>query len=496
MEAVQFPKPGPVSFLKRRPQLWINGQWCDPKAGASVDILDPATGSVIAQCPLGDAQDVDEAVKAARRSFETRVWRGLPPAERARIMWRFADLVEANSAELETLEILNNGMPIPLAKYSTSCCAQWLRHFAGLTTQIYGKNASAAVSGGSSELHAYTSSEPIGVAGLISPWNGPILNFTLKIAPALAAGCSVVVKPSELTPLTALWLAELGGQAGIPPGVLNVVPGLGTVAGQALVDHPDVDKISFTGSTAVGKNVVRGAAANLKRVTLELGGKSPCIVFDDADMDVAIPGAGLAIFLNTGQICSAGSRLYVQKKSFDKVVEGVAKMATQLKVGSGLDPDTMLGPLISERQRHRVQSYIDSGREGGAEVVTGGASIAGKGFFVQPTVFANARADLKIVREEIFGPVVVATPWDDLDDLVRIANDTRYGLGAGIYTSNLSKAHRVAARLQSGSVWINGYGVMHPAVPFGGYKESGWGREMGMEGLEAYLERKSVFVTL
>jgi len=493
---VQLPDHRQIPFLGRRHQLWIDGQWRDPRSGESGDVLDPATGSVIAKCPLGDASDIDAAVRAARRSFDSRVWRGMLPADRARVLWRLADLIEANAAEFANLEVLNNGMPIAFARWMIAGSAHWLRHFAGLTTQIFGRNASAAVSGTGAEVHAYTANEPVGVAGLIIPWNGPAGTFVIKVAPALAAGCSVVVKPSELTPLSALWIAELAAEAGVPAGVLNVVPGLGSVAGQALVDHPDVDKISFTGSTAVGKNVVRSAASNLKRVTLELGGKSPCIVFDDADLETAIPGAGMAIFANTGQVCFAGSRLFVQKKSFDKVVEGVASFASSLKIGSGFDPENAIGPLISDRQRQRVQGYIDSGRSDGAELVAGGAAVPGAGFFIQPTVFANPRADLKIVREEIFGPVVVATPWDDLDDLIRVANNTRYGLGAGIFTTNLSKAHRVADRLQAGNVWINTYGLMHPAMPFGGFKESGWGREMSTEGLEAFLEKKSVFVAL
>ncbi|MCZ8133177.1 MAG: aldehyde dehydrogenase family protein [Steroidobacteraceae bacterium] len=495
MAAVQIPAPHSIAFLNRRHRLWIDGEWRDPRGGFQ-DVYDPASGTVIAQCPLASAEDVDDAVRAARRTFDARVWRGMPAQERARILWKLADLIEANAEEFAKIEVLNNGMPIAFARWMMGSCSHWLRHFAGLTQQIFGRNASAAMSGGGMQVHAYTAHEPVGVAGLIIPWNGPAGTFIIKVAPALAAGCSVVVKPSELTPITALWIAELAAEAGVPPGVLNVLPGLGSVAGQALVDHLDVDKISFTGSTAVGKHIVKSAASNLKRVTLELGGKSPCIVFDDADMDVAIPGAGMAIFANSGQVCFAGSRLFVQKKSYDRVVEGLAKFASSLKVGSGFDPETMVGPLISEKQRERVTSYIESGRRDGAEIVTGGGAAPGQGFFVQPTIFANTRADLKIVKEEIFGPVLVATPWEDLDDLIRLANDTRYGLGAGVFTTNLSTAHRVADRLQAGNVWVNTYGLMHPSMPFGGYKESGWGREMSTEGLEAYLEKKSVFMAL
>jgi acyl-CoA reductase-like NAD-dependent aldehyde dehydrogenase len=485
-----------IEFLNRRQLLWIDGSHREPRNGGWIDVYDPATGAVIAKSPLGDAADIDDAVRAARRSVDAGVWRRLAPAERARIMWRLADALESNAAELVDIEVLNNGMPIAFARWMISSCAQWLRHFAGLTTQIFGRNASAAVSSGQTRLHAYTASDPIGVAGLIVPWNGPAGALIIKLAPALAAGCSVVVKPSELTPLSALLIAELAHEAGVPAGVVNVVPGLGKVAGQALVEHPGVDKISFTGSTEVGKHVVRTAASTLKRVTLELGGKSPCIIFDDADLDAAIPAAAMAIFANTGQVCFAGSRLFVQKKSFDKVVSGIAQFASGLKIGSGFDAQTMIGPLISEGQRERVKNYIESGRRHGAEIVTGGAALKGDGFFVQPTVFANAGADLQIVREEIFGPVLVATPWNDWDDLIRVANDTRYGLGAGIFTSSLSKAHLTAERLQAGTIWVNSYGLMHPAMPFGGFKESGWGREMGTEGLEAFLEKKSVYMSL
>jgi acyl-CoA reductase-like NAD-dependent aldehyde dehydrogenase len=331
---------------------------------------------------------------------------------------------------------------------------------------------------------------------LIIPWNGPIGAFAIKVAPALAAGCSCILKPAELTPLTALRLGELALEAGVPPGVLNIVTGFGQTAGAALVRHRDVDKVSFTGSTAVGKEIVREAAHTLKRVTLELGGKSPCIVFDDADMEEAIPGASMGIFANTGQVCFAGSRLYVQKKSFDKVVQGIADHAAKIPIGNGLDPANMLGPLISEKQYRRVDNYIEEAKADGAELVCGGRRYGEQGFFMTPTIFANVRRDMRIVREEVFGPVLVATPMDSLDDITAAANDTRYGLGAGIFTRDVNKAHLVAEKLRSGNVWVNCYGVVHPSMPFGGFKESGWGREMAVEGLEAFLEKKSVFIQL
>ena len=425
-----------------------------------------------------------------------RRWRGLDAERRAQVLWRLGDLFETHARELAQIDVLNNGMPVAFAEWMVASTVSQLRYFAGMVTKVSGRNASPSIANRHTKIHAYTSVEPIGVAGLILPWNGPIGTLIIKLAPALAAGCSVVVKPAELTPLSALRAAELAAEAGLPPGVLNIVPGYGPTAGQRLVDHPDVDKISFTGSTATGKRIVAAAAGNLKRVTLELGGKSPVIVFDDADPSIAIPGAAMGIFANTGQVCFAGSRLFVQKKSFDKVVAGIADFATGLKLGNGLDPASQIGPLISERQLQRVSDYLDIGRREGAEIVTGGNAVAGPGFFVQPTVFANVNATMRIVQEEIFGPVLVATPIDDIDDLVRAANATRYGLGAGVYTTDVNKAHLVADRLQAGNVWINGYGTMHPAMPFGGYKESGWGREMSSEGMAAYQETKSVFVHL
>lgn len=483
-------------FLEKQHRHLIGGEWVEPASGRRFDVQDPATGEIIAQAPDGDATDIDRAVAAARKAHETAAWRGLTSDARARILWRYAELLEAHADELAWLEVRNNGMPLAFAQWAIGASAAWLRHYAGLTGNIIGQNASGAVSGGGNSMHAYTAPQPVGVAGLILPWNGPIGSFVIKVAPALAAGCCLVVKPAENTPLTALRLGELALEAGVPAGVLNIVNGPGTVVGAALADHPGVDKISFTGSTEVGRRIVAASAGNLKRVTLELGGKSPCIVLDDADMDRAIPGAAMAIFANSGQVCFAGSRLFVQRRCFDKVVSGIADIIKTLKVGSGLDPDTAIGPLISARQRERVQSYIANGRAQGAEILAGGGVPDRGGYFLEPTLFANVRADMRIVREEIFGPVLVATPFDTLDEVVRAANDTRYGLGAGIFTSNVNNAHLLADRIEAGNVWVNCYGVMHPTMPFGGFKESGWGREMGMEGMNAFLETKSVYVQL
>jgi len=483
------------AFLQGTKLLLIDGKHVAAQSGKTFEVVNPATEEVIATVAEGDAADIALAVSAARKSFESGVWRSLPASERARIMLRFADLVEENGDELSLLETMNNGMPRAFARNSVHGGAKWLRWFGGSVTRIYGQTASSAVSA-PGEFHVYTRKEPIGVVGLITPWNGPIGTFFIKVAPALASGCSIVQKPSEITPLTALRLGELALEAGVPAGVLNVVPGFGAGAGAAMANHPGINKISFTGSTAVGKELVRASAGNLKRVTLELGGKSPCVVFDDADMDIAIPGAAMAIAANTGQVCFAGSRLFVQRKSFDKVVAGIGRVLQSLKVGNGLEEDTVLGPVVSAKQRDRVTDYIQTGLSEGAEIVSGGQPIDGKGFFVSPTVFANVHASMKIVQEEIFGPVLVATPFDDVEEVPALANATNYGLGGGIYTTNINTAHKLAARIETGNVWINCYSMLDAAMPFGGYKESGWGRELSAEGLDAYLETKSVWVKL
>jgi len=496
MNAKLDPLSGLKSELSRDQRFLIDGEWRLAANGLLFDTHDPATGTVIARVAEAGAEDVAAAVAAARRSVRARTWTGLSADARAQVLWRFAELLEAHGAELANLEVLNNGMPITFAHWMVSASATWLRYYAGSIARIHGKTAGDAMNESDRAMHAYTAREPVGVVGLIIPWNGPIGTFVMKVAPALAAGCACIVKPAENTPLTALRLGALALEAGVPPGVLNVLPGLGPVAGAALVAHPDVDKVSFTGSTEVGKQIVRSAAANLKRVTLELGGKSPCIVCDDADLDVAIPAAAMAILANSGQVCFAGSRLYAGSKVFDRVVAGIVEFASKLALGSGFEPTTALGPLISRKQRDRVLAYVECGRKEGATVAYQGTVPASDGYFVAPTVFVNSDVNARIAREEIFGPVLVATRMDDLDEIVQAANDTRYGLGAGVFTRDLSKAHRLAQALQSGNVWVNCYGLVHPTMPFGGYKESGWGREMSSEGLEAFLETKSVFMQL
>jgi len=484
------------AFLSRSHGSLINGEWLKDPREDMIGVFDPADGLQIAAVPAASAEVVDRAVAAARASFDDGRWHGLAAEDRRQVLWRFADLVEAHSDELAQLDVIDNGMPLAFAKWEMGACASWLRHFAGQTTQLFGRNASNAMSGGGIEMHAYSSVQPVGVVALIVPWNAPAGNMMIKLAPALAAGCSCIVKPAEETPLAAMRLGELALEAGIPDGVVNIVIGYGRTAGQALADHPDVDKVSFTGSTETGKRIVAASAGNLKRVTLELGGKSPVIIFDDADIEAAIPQVAMGIFANSGQVCFAGSRLYVQRGVYDRVVAGVADFSKALKVGSGFDPESVLGPLISGKQQDRVAGFIDRACCQGAEVVTGGQKIGERGFFVEPTVFANVQHDMDIMREEIFGPVLVVTPFDDLDEVIRAANDTRYGLGSGIFTRDVNKTHRVARRIDAGNVWVNCYGMTHPALPFGGFKESGWGREMGSEVLDAFTEKKSVFVKL
>ena len=482
------------AFLATPLGMLIDGHFVQSPSGRSLAVENPANGQVIAQVPAGTAEDIDIAVQSARKAFAKGTWRKNSAVERERILWRLSDLLERNLDELVELEVLDNGMPINLATRAIERAIDGVRYYAGMCTKIHG--ITSEISGQRAEFHAYSLCEPVGVAALIVPWNSPLPAACNKVAPALAAGCSCVLKPAEQTPLTALRLGQLALEAGVPPGVLNIVTGDGEVAGAALAKHVDVDKVSFTGSTEVGKELVRASAGNLKRLTLELGGKSPVFVFNDADLDIAVPRVAAAIFSNTGQICYAGSRLFIQQGIFDEVVSGIAAIASKMKLGDGFDPQTELGPLISERQQMRVMDYIASGIADGAQLVTGGKSVNRSGYFIEPTVFANTRPDLRIVREEIFGPVLTAMPFKDLTDLPSCANATRYGLGAGIFTRNISTAHLAAKRIQAGNVWINFYGGTDKSLPFGGYKESGWGREGGMEGVEAFMEKKAVYVRL
>ena len=484
-------------FIAAPRQLFIGGQWADAASGKTFETPNPATGETLARVAEGDAEDINRAVQAARAAFDDGPWGRMTPSERGRIIWRIGDLILEHADELAQLESLDNGKPFAVAQAADVPLAADLFHYmAGWATKIEGNtiNISVPYMPGAN-FHSYTLREPVGVVGQIIPWNFPLLMAAWKLGPALTTGNCVVLKPAEQTPLTALRLAELIAEAGVPDGVVNVVTGFGETAGAALAAHNDVDKVAFTGSTEVGKLIVKAATGNLKKVTLELGGKSPNIVFEDA-VDGAIEGAANAIFFNHGQCCVAGSRLFVHQSRFDEVVGGVAEIAKSIKLGSGMEAGTQMGPLVSEEQLQRVSGYLESGRAEGATAVVGGGRFGDRGFFIEPTVLTNTHGQMKVVREEIFGPVVVAAPFSDLDEIAAQANDTEYGLGAGIWTKDISKAHALAKKLRAGTVWINCYNVFDASLPFGGYKQSGWGREMGHEALEAYTEVKAVTTQL
>ena len=485
--------PAAQAFIDRAGKMLIDGQWVAAAGGKTFDAIDPATESVIARVAAGEKEDVDRAVKAARRAFEDSAWSRMRPVERERLMLKLADLIEQNAEELAQLESLDNGKLVFFARIvDVAGTVDFFRYMAGWATKIEGKTLDVSLGMPGEEYQAYTLRQPVGVVGQIVPWNFPLAMATWKLAPALATGCTCVLKPAEQTPLTALRLGELIMEAGFPPGVVNIVTGFGETAGAALTEHPGVDKIAFTGSTSVGKLIGKTAMDTLKRFSLELGGKSPVIVAGDADIGQAVGGAANAIFFNSGQVCTAGSRLYIESKIYDQVVDGLANAAKSIKIGPGHDPESQMGPVVSQEQLERVLGYIEKGKAEGGEVLAGGARHGNQGYFVQPTVFANVGPNATIVREEIFGPVVVATPYKSVDEIAAIANDTPYGLAASVWTNDLSLAHRLTRRLKAGTVWVNTHNVIDPNLPFGGFKQSGIGRENGAAAIDLYTELKTV----
>jgi phenylacetaldehyde dehydrogenase len=493
-----------VKWLEKRPvldgasgelerwQMLIDGEWQDASTGETFETFDPGRAAAIARVADGNSADVDRAVAAARRAFDDGRWSRLPAARRAEVLWTVADLLDEHAEALGRLEALNQGMPLRSAiADSLPSVARCFRYYAGWADKIQG--TSSDLDKGGRDIHAYSLKEPVGVTALIIPWNAPLSMAAWKLAPALAAGCACVLKPAEETPLTALCLGEIMLNAGVPPGVVNVVTGRGETAGAPLAAHDDVDKVAFTGSTEIGKRIISAAIGNLKKVSLELGGKSPVIVCADADLERAIPGAAWAIFSNAGQVCTAGSRLFVHHSIAGDLIDGLEEIARDIQVGYSMEPDSEMGPLVSAKQHAAVTGYVNSAREEGAEVRDAG-SLPDQGYFVRPTLLVGAQPDMRAVREEIFGPVTAIMTFDETDDALRRANATPYGLAASVWTESMSTAHRLSRGLRAGRVGINVHGYPDVTMPTGGYKQSGWGRELGREGLDNFLETKSLFM--
>jgi phenylacetaldehyde dehydrogenase len=482
--------------LARTPALFINNEWVNSSHGATIPVIDPSSAKEVSRFVDASDADVDRAVAAARTAFDDGRWSDLPPIAREGIMHKLADLIAQHGDEFAELEAIDNGKPKGMAAaIDVPGTVGMLHYMAGWASKL-GGDLIEPMSAPRGKYHSYVRREPIGVAAQIVPWNFPMLMASLKIAPALAAGCTVILKPAEQTSLTALRLADLIAEAGFPAGVFNLITGNGHTAGDRLVRHPDVDKVAFTGSTEVGKIINRTATDTLKRVTLELGGKSPVVIMPDVDVATVAPGAAGAIFFNSGQVCIAGSRLFAHRSIFDSVIEGVAATTSFWAPKPSLDPEGHMGPLVSEEQFTRVMGYIDAGKKAGASVAIGGDAPSADGYYVNPTVMVNVKPGMSVVEEEIFGPVVVAQRFDDLDEVAKMANDTCYGLGAGVWTKDLTAMHKLAAKIKSGTVWGNCHAMIDPALPFGGYKQSGLGREQARQGVEAYTELKTVIIEL
>lgn len=494
MGTLKSPSPATREFLSTTRPLLIDGAWRSGSAG-DAPAINPADGSTIGRFSLASPADIDAAVAAARRAFESPAWRELAPSDRARILWRIAELIERDAQCLAELEALDGGKLYRAAlQGDVAIAAEAFRYHAGWCTKLSGEELN--IGPRSSGFHCYMRREPMGVAALIVPWNGPIAMSCWKLAPALAAGCTAILKPPEQASLSVLRFGALLAEAGLPAGVVNILAGPGSSVGAALADHAGIDKISFTGSTTTGRSIVRAAAGNLKKVTVELGGKSPAIVCADADLDAAARGVADGIFGNAGQVCVASSRLYAERSVYDALLERIVRIARALRVGPGLDPASEMGPLISSEHRAQVASMVNRAVADGAQLAAGGKPLDGPGFFYPPTVLGGLRADMPIVREEVFGPVLCVLPFDDIDSVIAAANDSIFGLAASVWTCDIRKAHRIESGLRAGLIWVNAHGVPNVAVPFGGYRQSGWGREQGREAIESYMELKSVMVSL